>query len=254
LIVQPAAQAQSGTNLGAQPAVQLQDDQGAAVSQAGVPVSAAIATGGGTLAGATTVNTSSSGLATFTGLAIRGTIGERTLTFTSPDLASVSSGTIVVTAGVAALISVRDGSQQTGAAGFAVPTPPSVTVTDADNNRIAGVPVTFQVASGGGTVDPATPVSTDGDGIAAVSSWTLGPAEGVNSLTATSSGLGGSPITFTATGSIASTIKGTVTVSSQLLARSGPVGIGLSTSALKLTTGPKSLGPVKVRFPERTTN
>ena len=253
LIVQPATHAQSGTNLTAQPAVQLQDDQGAAVSQAGVPVGAAIATGGGSLAGTTTVNTASNGLATFTGLAIRGTIGERTLAFTAPDLASVNSGTIVVTAGVAALITVREGSQQTAAAGLAVPTPPSVTVTDADNNRVAGVPVTFQVASGGGTVDPATPVSTDGDGIAAVSSWTLGPAEGANSLTASSSGLTGSPITFTATGSVAATIRGTVTVSSQLLAHSRPVSIGS-----------KALGAVKVLrgfgmhralpFTQRTTN
>src|SRR6202521_2377397 len=70
LIVQPAAQAQSGVALTAQPTVQLEDDQGAAVSQAGVPISVAIATGGGNLFGTTIVNSSANGRATFTGLAI----------------------------------------------------------------------------------------------------------------------------------------------------------------------------------------
>ena len=41
---------------------------------------------------------------------------------------------------------------------------------------------------------------TDASGIATVGSWTLGAAAGANTLTATSAGLTGSPVTFTATG------------------------------------------------------
>ena len=61
---------------------------------------------------------------------------------------------------------------------------------------MAGAPVTFAVASGGGSVSGAS-VVTDGSGVAAVGSWTLGPATGANVLTATSGTLGG--VTFTAT-------------------------------------------------------
>src|SRR5207245_6214434 len=54
--------------------------------------------------------------------------------------------------------------------------------------------------SGGGSVVPTTAVTTGTNGIATVTSWTLGPTAGPNTLTATSSGLTGSPVTFTATG------------------------------------------------------
>src|SRR5439155_9326893 len=77
---------------------------------------------------------------------------------------------------------------------------PSVIVREANGNPVAGVSVTFAVASCGGTVSPTTPVTTGANGIAAVTSWTLGPTVGPNSLTATASRLPGSPETFTATG------------------------------------------------------
>jgi len=81
-----------------------------------------------------------------------------------------------------------------------VPTAPSVIVRDANGNPVAGVSVTFAVASGGGTVAPTSPVTTGANGIAAVTSWTLGTTAGPNTLTATATGLTGSPLTFTATG------------------------------------------------------
>ncbi|MBI1966500.1 MAG: Ig-like domain-containing protein, partial [Gemmatimonadetes bacterium] len=67
-------------------------------------------------------------------------------------------------------------------------------------NPVSGVSVTFAVASGGGTVDPTTAILTDAGGIAQVTSWTLGPTAGTNTLTATAGTLSGSPVTFTATG------------------------------------------------------
>src|SRR5207247_6060771 len=42
--------------------------------------------------------------------------------------------------------------------------------------------------------------TTNGSGIATVGSWTLSTTAGTNTLTATSSGLTGSPVTFTAEG------------------------------------------------------
>src|SRR5207237_4861537 len=80
-----------------------------------------------------------------------------------------------------------------------VPIPPSVIVKDASGNPVPGVGVTFAVAPGSGSITGATQ-TTDAGGIATVGSWTLGTTAGANSLTATSAGLAGSPVTFTATG------------------------------------------------------
>jgi surface protein len=100
-------------------------------------------------------------------------------------------------------IAVVGGDGQSATAGSAVGTAPSVRVTDANGDPVAGVSVTFAVASGGGTVDPTTAVITGADGVAAVTSWTLGATAGSNTLTATATGLTGSPLTFTATGTAA---------------------------------------------------
>jgi adhesin/invasin len=94
---------------------------------------------------------------------------------------------------------VRAGDGQTATADTAVATAPSVVVTDTGGNPVSGVAVTFAVASGGGAVTEAS-ATTDDSGAATAGSWTLGPSAGVNSLTATAAGVGGSPVTFTATG------------------------------------------------------
>src|SRR5256885_8553764 len=61
------------------------------VNQAGVVVTAAIATGGGTLGGTLTATTLGTGVASFTNLAITGAAGDRTLSFSATGLASVKS-------------------------------------------------------------------------------------------------------------------------------------------------------------------
>ena len=77
---------------------------------------------------------------------------------------------------------------------------PSVKVTDAGGNPVKNFIVTFAVVSGGGSVGGGAVVTTDSSGVATVNSWTLGPSVGVNTLTATGTGLSGSPVTFTANG------------------------------------------------------
>jgi Tol biopolymer transport system component len=104
-----------------------------------------------------------------------------------------------VTPGAAARIELRVGNGQVLAAGAAVPTLPSVVVRDAAGNPVSGVVVTFAVASGGGAATGLTP-TTDAFGVATVGSWTLGAAAAINTMTATVTGLTGSPVTFTATG------------------------------------------------------
>jgi N-acetylneuraminic acid mutarotase len=109
-------------------------------------------------------------------------------------------GTFTATAlaGPASLLKLAVGDQQTAGVGQTVATPPAVLVTDQYGNPVAGIPVGFAVASGGGTVSGAS-ATTTGSGIAAAGSWTLGPSAGPNSLMATSAGLTGSPVTFMAT-------------------------------------------------------
>jgi hypothetical protein len=91
------------------------------------------------------------------------------------------------------------GDAQTGVVGSALLVAPSVQVIDGDGNTVYGVSVVFAVTSGGGSV-VSTSATTDSSGIATSGTWTLGSTAGVNSLTATAAGVGGSPVTFTATG------------------------------------------------------
>lgn len=91
-----------------------------------------------------------------------------------------------------------EGDGQTAPAGSAVPVRPAVRVTE-DGEPVAGVAVTFAVTAGGGTVEGAAQV-TNGDGLARVDEWVLGPAAGLNRLEATAEGAGAGPVVFTAEG------------------------------------------------------
>jgi len=148
----------------------------------------------------TTAVTNVDGIAEAPGWTLDATVGENTLIataegFTDSPLTFTAMGTI----GAPAEISIQSGTGQSAEVGTEVETAPSVLVTDANGNPVAGVEVTFAVTSGGGTVSPSTPITTDADGIAAADSWTLGTTVGDNTVTATAVGLADSPVTFTAT-------------------------------------------------------
>ena len=81
---QPSPLALTGVVLAVQPTVQLEDAAGNIVVLAGVPVTASIVAGGGTLGGAVTVNSDSTGLARFADLALSGVAGAVTLEFAAP--------------------------------------------------------------------------------------------------------------------------------------------------------------------------
>src|SRR5439155_99605 len=96
---------------------------------------------------------------------------------------------------------------QSAPAGSAVGSPPSVIVHDGSGNPVQGVTVTFAPAAGSGSVSGGTQ-TTNESGIATVGSWTLSTTAGTNTLTATSSGLTGSPVTFTADGTAGAAGRG----------------------------------------------
>ena len=59
---------------------------------------------------------------------------------------------VTLTAGAPTLVQLAAGNQQQAVAGTAVAVAPSVRVTDADGNPVAGTPVLFDVSAGGGAV------------------------------------------------------------------------------------------------------
>ena len=105
---------------------------------------------------------------------------------------------LVLGAGPPAEIALSAGDGQTAPVNTAVPVAPAALVRDQYGNPVAGVPVTFAIGSGGGSLTGAAATS-DASGIARVGGWTLGTAVGPNTLTASATGLTGSPVTLTAT-------------------------------------------------------
>ena len=156
-------------------------------------------TGGGSLQEAST-HTDQLGLAL-----VRWTLGPMMDTEQRLEIRAVSgsggtlaSATVWATVGPGAAASLvrLSPNPQAHWAGATLGLPPSVRVVDAFGNPVPGVPVTFAVTEGGGTLTNAT-VTSGAQGIATVGSWTLG-AVGANTVVATSGAL--APVTFNATG------------------------------------------------------
>src|SRR5256714_6017969 len=97
----------------------MRDGSGNPVNQAGVVVRAGGAGGGGTLGGTLTATTLGSGVASFTNLAISGTAGDRTLSFSATGLTSVNSTAITITAGTATQLTITTEPSSTAQSGVA---------------------------------------------------------------------------------------------------------------------------------------
>jgi hypothetical protein len=99
---------------------------------------------------------------------------------------------------VATRITIYTGDGQSGLKGSALRDPLCTNVFDANGNLMTGVTVTYTVATGGGQLQLPVDVPTDANGIATSGTWTLGPAAGVQTVTASTAGVAAS-VTFTAT-------------------------------------------------------
>ncbi|MEO7997161.1 MAG: hypothetical protein ABI852_06925 [Gemmatimonadaceae bacterium] len=194
-----AQTASAGVAVAVRPAVKVVDQFGNPVS--GTIVNFVVAGGGGTIAGGS-ATTGADGIATAGDWTLGGTLGAQTLTATAVGVTTGVTFTATSTAAPAKIVVVLAGATQTAIVKTAVATKPSVKVTDQFGNPIAGVTVTFAVASGGGTVTGATQ-TTAADGSATVGSWTIGQTSGANVLRATATGATittGNPVDFSATG------------------------------------------------------
>jgi adhesin/invasin len=190
----------------------------------GTAVNFLVNSGGGSVTGGA-ATTNAAGIATVGSWTLGTTAGINTLNATN---ASLTGSPVQFTAtglvGDPAIIVINGGNNQSVAAGSPVPIAPSVRVTDQYNNNVQGVAVTFTPAAGSGSVTT-TSTTTNSGGVATCGSWTLGTTAGTDTMTVTSLGLSGSPLTFTATGTAGPATKYVVSSSSYSPAIGSPVTI-----------------------------
>ena len=155
-----------------QPVIQLQDGAGGDLPTAGIQVTAALATGGGALIGATSRTTNAQGRATFNGLGIGGETGPHTVRFSAPGFAPVTSGNIAVSApppppppaGPSASES-RVTVEPSSIAVFSGRAVIRVEVRDAGGTALEAVAVQVSASGSGNSISPAS-AATNSSGVA----------------------------------------------------------------------------------------
>jgi hypothetical protein len=166
--VAPPATARSRAPLG--PVIQLQDVSGNPVAQAGISIVASV--DAGTLTGLSTVSTGTDGRAAFTDLAIAGSPGQKTLTFssTSPPLQAASAQ---VTLPDVARIRLHPQVPTSAVVGTLTNAPFGI-LEDVAGKPVPDAPFTLSVSAG--TLTSANGAS-DANGAVLVT-WTLGTIAG----------------------------------------------------------------------------
>ena len=156
-------------------------------------------------AAAVAVNTDAQGLArAWFRLGSRAGAGNNLVEASAAGVGSTADFVASGSPGSAQLVVVDSGNNQYGVVGQTLPFPLIAIVTDASNNRLQGVPVTFKVIGGGGGFgaarSPTLQATSDGDGRVAASLF-LGPEPGVNNnvVEVSFAGNSGGKAAFTAT-------------------------------------------------------
>ncbi|HXV85418.1 MAG TPA: Ig-like domain-containing protein [Gemmatimonadales bacterium] len=167
----------------------------------GGSLTAAIADGtgtpGATLSG-TLTQPAVNGVATFPDLSVNLVgVGYHLRMVTGTVAATSAAFDVLVASPSPASLERESGTGQVDTAGATLGNPYVVRVRDGNGIPVSGVRVTWAVASGGGSVVPATSV-TDADGRAAAV-HTLGASLGTQAVRASAEDLNGSPATFTST-------------------------------------------------------
>ena len=188
------------TRLPQQLIVKVVDGNGNPLSN--VPVSFTVLTGGGQVRNVPDV-TGPLGIAG-TGWTLGPVVGTQTVEASASGAAPVTfTATATSTPppppppppGPTLFLQIQSGDNQTGPSGSLLPQLLIVKVVDANGNPVAGVPVSFEVLTGGGSI-PSDPDVTGPKGIAG-KRWTLGPTPGTQTAQATAPGA--DPVVFTAT-------------------------------------------------------
>ena len=185
----------SGTAVLAAPAVKVADQFGNGI--AGVSVRFSVVQGGGTVS-TPAVNTGADGIARAGGWTVGTTSGLNTVSAAVSGVGLTGNPAIFSATGItgpAAILAKVTGDNQVSVPGGFLNIPLSVRLSDQFGNAVSGRTVLFAIGSGGGTLSGVTPFTTL-DGTAILGSWTLGPAAGQQSVTAS---VGSLNVVFTAT-------------------------------------------------------
>lgn len=172
------------------PALRVTDQKGRGVK--GVLVRWQVTAGGGRVTNDTS-RTNASGDASSGGWTLGTVAGTQTLQATADGLPPVVFTVDAVAGPVARLVRLSPEVQE-GVVNTTLALPPSVRAEDQYGNPVAGVPVTFSVATGGGTITGETR-TTNAQGIATADAWRLGTTSGQQIARATA---GASVAAFTA--------------------------------------------------------
>lgn len=171
---------ESGRLLVPAPVIELRDESNKPVAKAGVRIVAQIEDA--TLSGTTSATTGADGRVTFSAITVAGPPGIHALTFSSSGVTAAVAAITVHPAQVAAMAALSP-VLQNGAVGAPASAAPSVRLVDAGQRPVEGDTVRFILRAGSGHLSE-TIVITDADGVATLSSWTLGAVPGLNELIA----------------------------------------------------------------------
>lgn len=170
-----------GTALSTSPTFTVRNGAGDAL--AGIPVSVAVTSGGGSLSGAPTI--SSAGETSVGVWTLGTTAGTQTVTVTISGLTPlVLSAT--ATPGAPNGMSIASGNNQIALAGTAVANAVQARVVDQFGNAIPAQTVDWSIVAGSGTLGGATSTTSNASGIATAPAWTLGKVGGTQTLRAAS--------------------------------------------------------------------
>jgi hypothetical protein len=129
-----------GGPLSTQPVVEIRDAAGNLVSSASATVSAAIASGGGTLSGAVTATTTG-GVATFTDLTVSGVAGARTMSFTAAGLVGATSNQFTMTPPPTPVISLDRNTVSFATRANHTPTASTIAITNPGAQPLVGMTI-----------------------------------------------------------------------------------------------------------------
>lgn len=166
----------------------------------GVDVTFVVTDGGGSVSGSPATS-DANGVATLGSWIMGGIAGSNVLIATAAGLTDTLTFTATSIPGVPANLDLDSGDAQTDTVGATLATPYAVFVSDAMGNPVVGITVTWAVTGGGGSIPGVS--ASDATGIA-TATHTFGSTPGAQVVTATVSGLAGSPVTFTSTATVGS--------------------------------------------------
>lgn len=162
------------------PTVRITDQRGRNIR--GLLVRWRVTSGGGRVS-SDTVRTDGSGVASSGGWVLGTEAGTQTLE-ASVDGLPPTVFTATAIPGPLAQVVATNAATQVAEVNTDVPVRPSIRAMDQFDNPIPGLPVTFTVVQGTGSVTGGTPF-TDANGVATVGSWRLGTVAGAQRLRAT---------------------------------------------------------------------